>query len=122
MVTVSGTVAYEAALLGKTAFTFAPTFFNRLPHCRHITLDHLRNAACISDLLAKSNTDGGEFTAYLLRNTFNGIISDPISNPACMSDHNIEQLALAIDSIIRETPRINRADGKLTPVLEEAIQ
>ena len=42
VVSVSGTMAYEAALMGIPSLTFGDVFFNRLPGCRKIGLDHLR--------------------------------------------------------------------------------
>src|SRR5690606_5685334 len=41
--TVSGTIAYEAALKGKNAFTFAPAFFNKMQTCKEVSWKDFRN-------------------------------------------------------------------------------
>ncbi len=102
VITVSGTVAYEAALMGKTAFTLVPTFFNRLPHCRHVTLEDFRAADSVRDLMARAEEGDDDFARWLFRNSFRGIISDPHSNPACMTEENINYVAGAMMEALKD--------------------
>jgi hypothetical protein len=101
VVTVSGTVAYEAALLGKTAVTLVPTFFSRVPNCRHIGLEDLRKARDIYDIIGRTTPIVGELEAFVLKNSFPGIISDPISDPRSMDPENIRNVATAIMYVTR---------------------
>lgn len=101
VVSVSGTVAYEAALMGKPAWTFAPTFFNRLATCRHITLEMLKNTSTIHQLLDDSTgMNLEEFTRFLYHHSFEGIISDPVSDPRCMEPENIQKVTHAMEQVI----------------------
>ena len=96
VVTVSGTVAYEAALLGKSAVTLAPTFFSRVPNCRRICPDDLRKAQDIYDITVDSVSDTSDLESFVLHNSFLGIISDPISDARSMGPENIRNVATAI--------------------------
>ncbi|MFH1373071.1 MAG: hypothetical protein ABII79_04680 [bacterium] len=99
VVTVSGTVAYEAALLGKPAVTLAPTFFNRAPHCRHVGLEDLRKARNIYDIIPEVSGDTAELQSYVMQHSFPGIISDPLSDNLCMHPDNISSLAAAVRQV-----------------------
>ncbi len=99
VVTVSGTIAYEAALMGKPSFTFADCFFNKMKGCKKINLDDLRHATSLQTLIEKP-TDVSEFKKFVIDNSYKGIISDYLSNPACMEDDNIKAIATAINSLI----------------------
>lgn len=97
--TVSGTVAYEAALMGKRAVTLAPTFFNRAPNCRQIGLDDLKQARDINDIMDDSTEAVSDLESFVLSNSFPGIISDPIADPRCMEPDNISDIAIAINCV-----------------------
>jgi capsule polysaccharide export protein KpsC/LpsZ len=102
--TISGTVAYEAALMGKPAFTFIPIFFNKLSLCRHISYDDLRDPKTSLSVLINSvqysEDKDQEYTNWIHSNSFEGIISDYNSNPACMEDENVEKIVKAINVIV----------------------
>lgn len=93
--TVSGTIAYEAALLKIPAFTFSSMFFNGLNGCRKISLDDLRACESIEKLILL-DMKSPALNNDPITDSFPGIISDPISNPACMLDTNISLIANAI--------------------------
>jgi len=94
VITVSGTVAFEAGLHGKTAGTFAPMFFNRLSR-----VHHLRSVDDIGRLLEPRPDAGGlsrddqRVLADILANSCEGVIGDPLNVPLCMSDDNIDRVA-----------------------------
>jgi hypothetical protein len=98
--TVSGTVAYEAALMDVPAITLAPTFFNALPYCRCVTLESLKSLSSMSALLTISPTAKAEFGTFMMKNSCEGIISDPISNPACMTAENVAKVTEAFCRLI----------------------
>ncbi|WP_275628928.1 hypothetical protein [Pseudomonas sp. 273] len=104
VITVSGTVAYEAAMKGIPSATFADTFFNKLGLCKKLTLEDLRNSDIpeLIEHIKESESKSHEFKNWILRNSFEGIISDPISNPKCITSHNIEKVSDAILTVGRE--------------------
>ena len=89
-ITVSGTVAYEAALLGKDVLLFSNVFFSMLPTIQNVNND---------DPLEKKTID--EFKKYIYANSLEGIVSDPISDPRCVRPENISKIVNAIMNIIR---------------------
>lgn len=94
--TVSGTVAYEAALKGLPAFTFVPMFFNRFPSCRRITIEDLRNSRDIASLIeALPVTTLAEKDAAaddILRHSFGGRFTDIVSDPTAVDPVNVEAI------------------------------
>ena len=102
--TISGTVAYEAPLMNTPSFTFIPIFFNNLSLSRHINFDILRDPkTCLDSLInsVKYNKENDQkYTNWIYANSFEGIISDYISNPKCMEDENVDNLVNAIKIII----------------------
>jgi hypothetical protein len=97
--TISGTVAYEAALMGKPSFTFIPIFFNQLSLCRHINFDTLRDPhnslQTLIDSMEYDKDVDQKYTNWIHSNSFEGLISDYKSNPDCMNDENIVNLVKA---------------------------
>lgn len=96
VVTVSGTVAYEAALLGKRAYTFAPCFFNKLNGCDAIGLNETR--AAIDWLDWNSNAPKCDISQLISR-SYKGLISDPVSSPSCVDPDNVQSIAAAIREV-----------------------
>lgn len=91
--TVSGTVAYEAALLGKPSFTFAPVFFNRFSQCKRIGIDDLRDTDDLRSLLsAQSSVGVDDPRAHILRHSFEGRYTDVRTDPSVMEERNLERL------------------------------
>lgn len=92
--TVSGTVAYEAALKGLPAFTFVPMFFNRFTSCRRITIEDLRDARDIAELIdaLPVSTSSGEDAAAddILRHSFAGRFTDTVSDPSVIDPANVD--------------------------------
>jgi len=99
---VSGSIAYEAALMNKPAFVFSNIFFAHIPYCKKITLEDLRATGNIYELI--QNMKGGqsldEFKEFLYKGSFKGLISDPLTNPSCMEDENISLVTKAFESVI----------------------
>ncbi len=96
VVTVTGTIAYEAALMQVPSLTLAPTFFNRMNYCRQITWNELNNCTDLNLLCEqlKSEKDNRlEFCQYLWRNSFEGTFSDPNANPKIMEKANVRKVA-----------------------------
>lgn len=101
---VSGSIAYEAALYGKPAFLFVPIFFDKLQNCQTISLETFRNTNNILDLLAhwederKNKMTIEVFSKYLLTYSAKGLISDPLTDAKCMEKENIN---LVVNSFLK---------------------
>lgn len=97
VVTVSGTVAYEAALSGIPAFTFGPVFFQDPALCLRLSIDDLKDGSFLEKIeqLEQSSSEQARtaLKARVLQNSLEGIISDPLSDPSCMSDDNIQRVS-----------------------------
>ncbi|WP_128331187.1 hypothetical protein [Apibacter sp. HY039] len=100
VVTVSGTIAYEAALLQKKALVLCEVFFY-LSYVKKITLEDFKYTKNILDLLntIPDNKDDERIKKFIYANSFVGIISDPVSNPKCMEKNNIDNIVKAINII-----------------------
>lgn len=95
VVSVTGTIAYEAALMKIPAITFARVFFNRINYCRYVTLNELVNYDNLNTLVneIKSQPDNRlEYSNYLMKNTFEGYVSDYVTDQTVMDSENIEKL------------------------------
>jgi hypothetical protein len=94
--TVSGTVAYEAAMQGVPALTFAPMFFNRFPSCHRITPDDLRDADDLRQIIAKKkpgDTQSGSGPEDFVRNnSFEGRFTDAFTDPGVLEAGNVALL------------------------------
>ncbi len=99
--TVSGTMAYEAALTKKASITFARVFFNRINYCKNISLDDLIKYNSLADLsleLLSKEDNRLEFSNYLISNSFEGYISDYFTDPTVMDENNVSKIS---DGFIR---------------------
>lgn len=98
--TVSGTIAYEAALLEKTSFTFASVFFNEIKFCHQVYLSDFVKYNSLYDLIeTKNKNNSGKmdiqtFSNFLYANTFVGQWSP--AREETFSPQNIKSLVSAI--------------------------
>ena len=103
VVTITGTIALEAALMGVPALTFAPVFFNRLNACHHLTLSDLSHYNSIADLIDEIHAlpdNRLTFTNFLLNHSFIGTFSDPISNQKILERENIFNITVAFAHVL----------------------
>ncbi len=102
--TITGTVAYEAALMGVPSITFAPVFFNKVNTCRQITLEDLSNSS-LDEIAAdlKGQEDNRlKFSNYLLQNSFIGKFYDPQTTGISLSPENVEDVSAAVAFVINK--------------------
>ena len=104
----SGTVSFEAGVLGKTASCFASMYFspilvspNLCPYSTHPT--QIKNMLEAEGEPFHKRT---EFLADLLAHSFPVRIGDPITDPSCMEESNISALVTATDTIIKNTQKL----------------
>jgi len=95
--TISGSIAYEAALMNIPSVTFAPCFFNGLNGCAQITIEHLARFDLnqISEILKQKPYNLNYFSKKLYKNTFEGNVLDPVTDPSVLDKENIERLVTA---------------------------
>ena len=101
--TVTGTIAYEAALMKVPAITFSRVFFNRINYCKYVSLTDLVSYDCLTTLINELNSQPDnrlEFSRFLMKNTFDGYISDYVTDPTVMEDENITKLCNSFIKLI----------------------
>jgi len=108
--TITGTVAYEAALMGVPSITFAPVFFNKINTCRQITLEDLSNSSLdkIAVDLSRQEDNRLEFSNYLMQNSFDGKFYDPQTTGISLSPENVEQVSAGVAYVLRKLVTKNK--------------
>jgi hypothetical protein len=103
---VSGTACFEAGVLGVPAITFAPMYFASVlaaPAVDPKSLSPQSLAELVAAYERRSDTEkhaaAARLIASVLASSAPAIVSDPISNPACMDAENLEALAQAIETL-----------------------
>lgn len=99
--TITGTIAYEAALMKIPSVTFAPVFFNQLQYCRQITLEDLdqEGIKCFVEP-DESKLSIVDFSKWLYQNSLPGKMIDPQSDPTVLEADNVRLLADGIHQAI----------------------
>lgn len=100
--TVSGTVAYEAALKHKPALVLADLFFN-LPYVKKVTMDDFKknqNLLALLDEIPDPSIDEELVKKMIFFNSFEGDIGDPLNMPNCMNEDNIISVSAALEEAI----------------------
>jgi len=107
MFTVSGTIAYEAALKGKPAFTFSSIFFNKLKNCTHISLTTFRQIKNFKQLLKMAEVENEtklsieEFSKYLYQRSYEGIVDAPVKSIDWLDTNNIVKVSESFLKFLR---------------------
>lgn len=102
--TVSGTVGYEAAIMQKTAFTFAKMFFNCLQYCHKISLEDFSDCNNLLELIERKNLENKDkmdlrtFSNFIYYHSYEGTW-EPLEK-IVFTEKNIENLADAVNGII----------------------
>ncbi|MEW6049512.1 MAG: hypothetical protein AB1644_00365 [Candidatus Zixiibacteriota bacterium] len=117
VLTVSGTPAYEAALLGIPAITFAPMYFGKLSsvhHCPDIT--GLKDL--IQSTLRNNHRDiehDIRAMAEMLAHSYDAYWTDPVFDRCVLDEANLTKLAVAFNDVVRQitTPAVKRMTGAL---------
>ena len=105
VMTVSGTIAYEAALMGKKSILFSDVFFNQLDLVS-VCKDFSQLKSQIQDVLSKKVDKvkhlkkGQKFIAKTSSMSFKGFVSDPNHDPSVIDSENIKSIVNAIETLI----------------------
>jgi hypothetical protein len=102
VLTVTGTAAYEAGLLGVPAVMFAPMYFGGLSSV-FCCSDIMQLKPLVFRLLNGVNRDmdaDSRFIAELMAKSFEGYFTDPLFDAAVMEPDNLRLLAHAFAEVI----------------------
>lgn len=104
VVSVSGTMAYEAGLLGRPAITMAPMFFNGLESVRYCS-----GVRALPDMIREQLTAAPAgrasreaFLAHVRLHSFPGLFSDVRSFPEVTAPDNLVLVCDAIEAMLGE--------------------
>jgi hypothetical protein len=102
VLTVSGTVAYEASLFGVPALTMSDMFFKSVLYKERFNpyVDSLSDILK-SNQFVYSDEKIINFIALVIANSFEGTISDPKSDPSCIEDKNLDKVVIGFESLLR---------------------
>jgi hypothetical protein len=107
VMTITGTIAYEAGLLGTSAITFVPMYFGSLlavngcnPYNESFRSDLARVLQEPARLPQKeAEARAVDYLAGVFANSFAGNISDPRTDIRCMSDENLDRVAAGFEQM-----------------------
>jgi hypothetical protein len=102
VLTVSGTIAYEAGMLGIPAITFSPMFFGGLSSVRYCSsVTELKDlAADLMDNFSRDDDADCRFMESLLEHSHDAYWTDPLFDRSVLDPENIEKLAGAFTALI----------------------
>ena len=100
--TVTGTIALEAGLMGKNAITFGKQFFNMLPNVRNVSFLQLSDKDFFNEIVKfkVSDQEIEKYKHYIVENSFEGNVLDPVTDPHVLDEENINKLLRAFITII----------------------
>jgi predicted glycosyltransferase len=102
--TNTGTMALEAALMDVPSITLSQVFFNKLNYCRHCTWIDFEKYDSVIDLITEIKSTPNnieEYREFIMKNSFEGIITDIVTYPDVMNPNNIEKIVNAFTAIIK---------------------
>ena len=100
VISVTGTICYEAALQNIPAITLSKTFFNKINLCVHknwYDMDNVESLKEIIDNLPFNNLE--DFKKYILSYSYLGNVTDPNSAPEVLNHGNISNIADAFEQL-----------------------
>lgn len=106
--TGSGTVALEAALYKKHALLYSHVFFDVLKYCHVITLEDMKYCHSFTELLEScikrdsAKMDIEDYSKYIIRSSFKGIIDPHNNSPLFKDESNINQIAESFTLFLNE--------------------
>ena len=102
VVSNTGTMALEAALMNIPSVVLSKTFFTKLDYCNQLTFNELSKIdleAYVNDVKSKDNNIE-EYSKYVFQNSFEAKIYDPITFPSVLDKNNLNKLAIKISEIL----------------------
>ena len=105
VITVTGTIAIECILAHKPVMTLIKTLNNDIRTCIHINSVQKDLKKVVNDLRESppeklSNKEKIHFINLLNSTSFEGKVSDPLTDTSCISDSNVQKMVEAFRYII----------------------
>jgi len=100
-VAITGTAAYEAALLGKPAATIAPVFFDRIVAAPGFDPYSDSLARLLGEAEPAAEGDRVEFLADLMACSHRGVVGDAFWQPESLAPSNLALVAEGLDAWCR---------------------
>ena len=104
IITVSGTAAYEAGMLGIPAITLSPMYFCGFSSIRYC--EHIKDLKVIAlEMLSRGpgqvrQERDAEFMAQMIDRSWEGYWTDPVFDESVLDDDNVRKLSSAISDAI----------------------
>lgn len=105
VVTVSGTIAIESILSGYPCLSLAMPYMRDHDPDRHLPslsdLPEKLHSALTVKTAVETRQDAIRLYTYQIQSSYPGLISDPVSDPRCVSEDNIGKVMAALQSIMK---------------------
>jgi hypothetical protein len=118
VLSVSGTMAYEAGLYGSRAITFAPMYFAPVLMASGLDPYQLRLQDMLEFLGRPHPKDDpaaaspAEFLATVFAKSYPGVVGDPLVDARCMEPSNLDLLAEGFDRFLASR---TKSSASITP-------
>lgn len=104
VITNTGTMALEAALMGIPSITLSKVVFNRLNYCKHCTWQDFEKYHSLEELIdeIKSKPDNRqEYTEFVNNHSYECSMTDVMSSPAVINQDNMKKVENVFVDLIR---------------------
>tara|TARA_B100000678_G_C18225236_1_gene508579 strand:+ start:912 stop:2315 length:1404 start_codon:yes stop_codon:yes gene_type:complete len=105
VLTVSGTIAYEALLFGVPSITLSPMFFNNGRGCVFSSHDPDILTQKILDIEEVSDGEAIEVVKEVYINSYPGSVDDVVNDPDCLSEINVQNVTKAFLGVMENERR-----------------
>lgn len=102
VISVTGTMAIEAAMQGIPAITLAPMWFNLLNYCNHMGWEEMEkiDLKTYTESVKEQTLNKDEYMEFVLKNSFEGEFDGILSNPRVMEKDNLNKLSQAFLTVL----------------------
>ncbi|ADL51941.1 hypothetical protein [Clostridium cellulovorans] len=100
IVTITGTIAYEAGIMGLKAVTLIDMYFSKLSTVKYIKSENDIGEALMSNVVHDKLNDIKHIKENILKYSFEGLVGDALNSPASISEKNISNMKYAFEKLI----------------------
>ena len=115
VVTVSGTIALESALHGKRTLLLSNHYLAGFSTSKSIDAPWKVAEELAKPMPAHDPEFDMQYLGWLLENSFEGVFSDPVSNPECVTPENLELLTNALLALTEKLSPMKLEAREATP-------
>jgi hypothetical protein len=121
VLSITGTILFEAALFGKPSVSFTEMFFNRLS--LSFCCPDPRELSAVIDRALAARHDAEKdvtFMRWLLQNSVEGTVGDAIRDPSFTDQTNVRVLVRLVSSALADRGRFGRIIASAAEPLDRA--